>query len=167
MSRQIFLLLFTLLLNIIAPPVLADNLSFMQDERIGEFRLGLSEKELKQQLHCSVKRGDDVEWGTDGLYHQTWDCYEEGISFDMVSNRKGGAKKLASITITAPSQLKTKRGIQIGSSEQAVIQAYQQEKDAEASQPKELFVAGSVYGGLTFQFDNDKVVSIFLGASAE
>jgi hypothetical protein len=166
MSKQIFFLLFTLLLGIITP-VPADNLSFMQDERIGEFRLGLSEKELKQQLHCPVKRSDDVEWGTDGLYHQTWDCYEAGISFDMVSDHKGGAKKVASITITAPSQLKTKRGIQIGSSEQAVIQAYQQEKDAEVSQPKELFVAGSAYGGLTFQLENDRVVSIFLGASAE
>jgi len=164
MIRNIFLPLIILLLNTITP-ALADNL--LQNEQIGEFRLGLSDKELKQKLHCTVKQGENVEWGADGLYHQTWDCYEAGISFDMVSNHKGATKTIASITITAPSQLKTRRGIQIGSSEQAVAQAYEKEKDANASQPREVFVAGSVYGGLIFQFDNDRVVSIFLGSSAE
>jgi hypothetical protein len=69
--------------------------------------------------------------------------------------------------ISTPSTLKTQRGIGIGSREQAVIQAYQHEKDAEATMPTEVFVAGSVYGGLMFQFQNDQVISIFLGAGAE
>lgn len=148
-------------------PVAAEDSSFFNGEKIGDFSLGQSEKMLKNKLHCSIKRGSDTLWGADGIYHQTWDCDNAGISFDMVSNSKGGVKTIASITISTPSKLKTKRGIQIGDTEQAVIQAYQNEKDAEATTPTEVFVAGSVYGGLIFQFKEGKVESIFLGASAE
>ncbi len=85
----------------------------------------------------------------------------------MVSPKKGGAKTVASIMISAPNQAKTKRGIHVGSPEQEVERLYAKEKDAEASRPHETFVAGSVYGGLTFQFKNGVVESMFLGAGAE
>jgi hypothetical protein len=166
MFKKFFLLLTFFLLTQITP-VMAEEFSFLNGEKIGDFSLGQSEKELKNKIHCTLKRGPDTLWGADGAYHQTWDCYDGGISFDMVSNSKGGAKTIASITISTPSKLKTKRGIQIGDSEQAVIQAYQNEKDADATTPTEVFVAGSVYGGLIFQFKDGKVESIFLGASAE
>jgi hypothetical protein len=166
MSKKIFLLLIiSLMINI--TPVAAEEFSFLNQEKIGDLSLGQSEQVVKSKLHCPLKRGPDTLWEADGIYHQTWDCYDAGISFDMVSNRKGGTKTIASITISTPSKLKTKRGIQIGDSEQAVIQAYQNEKDEEASRATEVFVAGSIYGGLIFQFQNGKVESIFLGAGAE
>jgi hypothetical protein len=166
MYKNKFLLMIIFLLMQITP-VLAEDTSFLSREAIGDFSLGQSEKELKNNIHCTIKRSPDTLWGADGVYHQTWDCYDAGISFSMVSNQKGGKKTIESITISTPSQLKTKRGIQIGDSEQAVIQAYQNEKDVEASRPNEVFVAGSIYGGLIFQFKNGKVESIFLGSSAE
>jgi hypothetical protein len=166
MFKKIFLLTILFLLVQVAP-VTAEEVSFLNGEKIGDFSLGQSEKELKNKIHCPLKRGPDTLWEADGIYHQTWDCYDAGISFDMVSDREGGSKTIASIMISAPSTLKTQRGIGIGSSEQAVIQAYQHEKDAEATMPTEVFVAGSVYGSLMFQFQNDQVTSIFLGAGAE
>jgi hypothetical protein len=166
MSKKFFLLMIIFLVIKITP-VAAEDSSFFNRETIGNFSLGRSEQELRNELHCTLKKGPDTLWGADGVYHQTWDCDDAGISFSMVSNQKSGKKIIESITITTPSKLKTKRGIQIGDSEQAVIQAYQNEKDAEATIPTEVFVAGSVYGGLIFQFKDGKVESIFLGASAE
>ena len=166
MSKKLVPIMMLFLLNTMMP-VLADEFDFIKTEQIGELSLGLSEKSLKNKLHCAFKRDEDIEWAADGAYHQTWHCKEAGLSFDMVSNHKGGNKTIASITVTAPSTLKTKRGIQIGNSESAVTKAYQKERNAEDSQPKQLFVAGSVYGGLMFEFKNDKVESIFLGAGAE
>ncbi len=162
MSKKIFLFLF---FSVTA--AMAAEHTWLDSEKIGEFSMGMSDKNLKQKLNCAFKLGEDTMWGADGLYHQTWDCPSLGISFDMSSGRKGGKKIINQISIAAPSKLKTRRGIQIGSSEQQVIKAYQDVKDMQGTIPHEMFVAGSVYGGLFFQFKNDKVESIMLGSGAE
>lgn len=148
-------------------PVPAEESSWLDSEKIGEFSTGTSEKVLKKKLNCAFKLGEDTLWGADGLYHQSWECPALGISFDMSSGRKGSGKIINQISIAAPSKLKTRRGIQIGSREQQVIKAYQDVKDVQGTIPHEMFVAGSVYGGLFFQFKNDKVESIMLGSGAE
>lgn len=155
-----------LLLLVFSSALYAED-SALDSESLGQFYLGQSGQELKNKIHCHLKVQDEQLWGADGLYHQTWDCYEGGISFDMVSNKQGGAKTVASIMLSAPSQLKTKRGIHIGSSEQDVERLYAKEKDPETSRTNESFVAGSIYGGLVFQFKHGTVESIFLGSSAE
>jgi hypothetical protein len=147
--------------------VMADEGLWLESEKIGEFSQGLSEKVLKKKLHCAFKLGEDTMWGADGLYHQTWSCPALGISFDMSSEGKRRNKVINQITIFAPSRLKTRLGIQIGSSEKQVIKAYNKVKDVQGTIPQETFVAGSVYGGLFFQFKNAKVESITLGSGAE
>lgn len=166
MSKKFISLLIIFILFHITAAV-ADEFELLNKEKIGDFSLGMTEKDLKGKIPCPLKRDKETLWGADGMYHQSWDYPACGISFGMSSDKKGGKKSIERITITPPSTLKTKRGIGIGSSEQDVIQAYQKEKDTEASKPKEVFVAGSVYGGLIFDFKNDKVVSIFMGAAAE
>ena len=164
-KKSFSLLIFSLFFFV--APLMAEETSWLDTEKIGEFSTGLSEKILKKKLACDFKRGKEELWGADGLYHQTWDCAAAGISFEMSSGRKGGSKIIDRITIKTPSKLKTKRGIQIGSSEQQVIKAYNDVKDVQVTVPKESFVAGSVYGGLFFDFKNGKVSSIMLGAGAE
>ncbi len=44
------------------------------------------------------------------------------------------------------------------------MQAYKEEEERRTS---EHFVAGSIYGGLIFSFQNGRVNEIFLGAGAE
>ena len=143
-----------------------DISKLLQNEHIGDFKIDMLGKDLMTKLPCSLTLGKEEPWGADGFFHQTWTCYKQGVKFDMVSEKKGGEKTIVSVTITAPSKLKTKQGIHIDSSAQEVAHAYGREKDSEVS-TKDVFVAGSAYGGLVFQFKEGRVASIFLGASAE
>lgn len=74
---------------------------------------------------------------------------------------------IESITLTSPCTLATKQGIRIGSTEQEVRKAYRKDWNREDSASSENFVAGSIYGGIIFQFQDGKVTRIFLGAAAE
>ena len=85
----------------------------------------------------------------------------------MVAKKKGGLKSIESITITSPSILQTQRGIRIGSTEAEVIKAYGRFQNAEDSKQGELFVAGSIFGGVMFDFQQGRVSRIFIGAAAE
>jgi hypothetical protein len=147
-------------------PVANSEFSLLQKERIGNLRIGLSAEKIKRTINCTPKRGPENLWAADGAYHQEWQYRNCGITLGMVSDRKGGRKSIESITLTSPSYLSTKRGIRIGSSERAVKKAYKAEWNRENSK-SEFFVAGSIYGGLIFQFQNGKVSRIFLGAAAE
>ena len=80
---------------------------------------------------------------------------------------EGAPKAIESITVVSPSDLSTKSGIRIGSTEQEVMKAYASHWNKEDSSPSKTFVAGSVYGGLIFDFKAGKVSRIFLGAAAE
>ncbi|MDO9213679.1 MAG: hypothetical protein Q8Q54_12295 [Methylococcales bacterium] len=148
-------------------PAVADEFSLLNEEKLGDFKMGLSETDLKKKVSCPLKREEEQLWGADGIYHQVWHYPACGLSFSMSSVQKSGSKSVDGITVTAPSVLKTKRGIHIGSSQQAVMKAYGHDKAADAESNKQMFVAGSIYGGLVFTFKQHKVTSIFLGAGAE
>jgi hypothetical protein len=135
-------------------------------ERIGDFRIGLSETEFKNITQCPLKRGSELLWGADGAYHQEWEYVGCGITLGMVSVEEGATKLIESIAVTAPSSLTTKRGIGIGSAEQEVMSAYKPYWNREESGPGS-FVAGSIYGGLMFDLEGGLVTRIFLGAAAE
>lgn len=145
----------------------ADEFSLLNEERIGNLRIGLSEEEVKKTVRCELKREPDVLWGADGLYHQQWEYVGCGITLDMVSEKKGAAKKIESITLVAPSTLSTKRNIRVGSAKREVIKAYKSHWNKEDSKHFGGGVAGSIYGGVMFTFEKDKVTRIFLGAAAE
>ena len=136
-------------------------------ETIGKLHIGLSEKEVKPLIPGQPTIGPEEWWGADGQYHQKWQYPEKGITLGLVSEKKGGLKSIESITITSPSPLHTQRGIGIGSLEPEVIKAYGRFRNAEDSKPGELFVAGSIYGGVLFNFHQGRVSSIFIGAAAE
>jgi hypothetical protein len=145
-----------------------DEFSLLRNERIGKLQIGLSEEKVKQKINCALNRDAEQLWAADGAYHQKWKYAACGITLWMVSTKKGGPKSIESITLNSPSRLSTKRNIQIGSSEKATRKAYKYESNQEnEAPPKESFVAGSIYGGLIFQFQNGKVSEIFLGAAAE
>jgi hypothetical protein len=145
----------------------ADDFDLLKEERIGDLRIGSSEKDVGNAINCKVKRGPDELWGADGAYHQEWKYADCGITLDMVSEKKGGVKSIGSIAVTKPSRLSTKQGIRIGSSEKEVMKAYKLHWNREDSKAFGKFVAGSVFGGLIFDIKNGKVSSIFLGAAAE
>jgi hypothetical protein len=138
------------------------------DERIGELRLGLMENDVPANIPCKPQKGKELFQAATGEYVQTWKYPECGIALEMSSERKRGAKVVASITLTSPGKLATGRGIHLGSTEAEVIKVYGRYRDQEGSGEKgKKFVAGSVYDGMIFDFQNGKVVRIFLGAAAE
>jgi hypothetical protein len=146
--------------------VAQDEFSLMNNERIGNLRIGLSEARVKQIINCQLNREPERLWGADGAYHQTWKYANCGITLDMVSAKTGAPKSIASITLSKPSRLSTTRGIRIGSTATAAMKAYKSEWNQESRQ-SDVLVAGSIYGGLIVNFQNGKVSKIFLGAAAE
>lgn len=138
-----------------------------EKETIGGLHIGLSEKEVNKLVPCKPKPGRDRFWHADGEYHQAWKYPDCGIELDMISDKKGRAKTVGSITVTSPSTMRTSKGIGIGSTEQEVARAYGRFKNKEDSRGSEFFVAGSIYGGLMFDFKQGKVKRIFIGAGAE
>lgn len=135
-------------------------------EQIGKLHLGLSAQAVKQIIPGKPVLGPEELMGADGAYHQEWKYAEAGITLGMVAKKKGGLKTIDSITLTSPSKLQTQRGIRIGSSEAEVAKAYGPFRNAEDSTP-ESFVAGSIFGGVMFNFEQGKVSRIFIGAAAE
>ena len=137
-------------------------------ERIGGLRLGLSEKDLASSIPCAPKKLKEIYEGATGDFVQTWQFAACGVVLKMSSPKKGAPKSIAAITIAKPSPFATSRGIRLGSTEQEVLAAYGRYRDTDGDAKKgKRFVAGSIYDGIIFDFQDDSVVRIFLGAAAE
>jgi peptide methionine sulfoxide reductase MsrA len=70
------------------------------------------------------------------------------------------------ITVTSPCKYKTAGGVGIDSDLEDVKEAYLSYIDPNSSN-KNKIIAGTVYGGIIFKLDGQKVKSIFIGAAAE
>lgn len=145
----------------------SDPFALMREESLGKLKLDLSAQQVIQLLGNPRQKGGVEFWAGDAIYHQYWYYPNQGITLSMASETEKGQQNIAFIKLVSPSTLPTKRGITIGSSIEEVSLAYAKEKDQEMSIPDQTFVAGSIYGGLIFTFDNGRVIEIFLGAAAE
>lgn len=162
------MLVFCCCLMVWPVPAQSENAQFnTKEERIGSLHLEMAAKDLSRAISCKPQKGKEILEGATGEYVQDWKYPKCGITLKMSSASKAGPKTVADITIEAPSDLKTSKGIHIGSTESEVIKAYGSYRDPEGSVAGEKFVAGSVYDGLIFTFKNGKVAAIFLGAAAE
>src|SRR5262249_33898607 len=139
----------------------------MRSEKIGELRIGMPEAELKRTVTAQPKRAREVFQAADARYVQRWAYALQGLALRMGSEKKGAAKEIDSIECSARCSLKTTRGIGIGSALADVQKAYGAEFNKEESKLPDLFVAGTIYGGLLLKFKAGKVSEIFLGAAAE
>lgn len=144
-----------------------DEFSLIREESFGGLKLDMAIAELTPLIDCGAIKGEPVLWEGIGEIIQEWDYPECGVKLQMSTADPNVSQIISSIAIRAPSQLATARGIQIGSSESEVMAAYADYEDTEHSAPGESFMAGSVYGGLIFSFEDDKVVRMFLGAGVE
>jgi hypothetical protein len=160
-------LAFMVIIGLIGSVALAANEFPYDKEQIGQLHLGLSAKEVKQIIPGQPKLGKDEWWGADDYYHQEWEYPKEGVTLSMVSEKKGGPKSIERITVTSPSTLRTQRGIGVGSTEAEVNEAYGRFRNAEDSEHFNYFIAGSIFGGVMFNFKQGKVSWIFIGANAE
>ena len=144
-----------------------DPFELMKSECFGQLKLDLTAAQVIEILGSPKTKGESNLWGADGLYHQDWYYPQQGITLNMASEKAQERQSVASIKLMSPSTLKTRRGIGIGDSYTKVMQAYKDEEERESSISSKSFVAGSIYGGLIFSFENGRVNEIFLGAAAE
>ena len=170
--KMLAILLGTLVLNMFdASNCRADETvteAMLKAERLGELRLGLPEKDVLKLLGSPATRGKLMFQEADGNYVQDWHYPEKGIELLMsAGEKKSGKKTIANITASAPCTFATRKGIKIGDTESAARKAYAEHVDRETKVEPGVFVVGSVYGGIIFNFTKGKVSRIFFGAAAE
>ncbi|MCX7708413.1 MAG: hypothetical protein N2484_01040 [Clostridia bacterium] len=138
----------------------------VKNESLGSLKYGLTEKELVQKLGQPEEKSKAMVWGSDGMEHQSFYYKAKGIELDMIKDEN--VWSIRTINIKKPCDFKTKRNIGIGSSKEEVLKVYKEELNPENSgHDTESYIAGTVYGGIIFGFENGEVSSIFIGAAAE
>lgn len=142
-----------------------DEIGFelLKTECMGDIKIDMTAQKTIELLGEPEKRSTPVMWEADGEYHQTWNY--KGITLDLIGEENKN-QVISMITITGPCSLKTKRRIGIGSDISEVKLAYPKAIDPSFSDSLSI-VAGTNYGGLIFNFEDQKVKQIFLGAAAE
>lgn len=140
----------------------------LDKENIGPLKLKMKEADVRKLFKEVPKRGREMrEAATDNSWVQVWEFPKAGVKLKMRGGQKrGGAKVVDTIEITAPSDFKTSRGIGIGSAAADARRAYAAEIDPKEAEPKTV-VAGTVYGGLVMGVVNNRISTIGLGAFAE
>jgi hypothetical protein len=148
-------------------------------EMIGELGLGASIEEIRATLGSPTSvSAPAIEYAT-GLRLQTWSYPGAGLELRIALDddrfgvrprawrgRPTVSGSLASITVSAPSLLRTSQGVGIGTEADAVRHAYGPFLDRELEDPGRIIV-GSMYGGLFLTIEGERVHSMFLGAGAE
>jgi len=137
----------------------------MKYESVNNIKLGLKMSELIKILGEPNEKSKSELWGADGEYHQTFKYTKLGIELDFVGENDK-TKIVNTITLTSPCNYQTLKGISIGSKYAEVEQAYKDYINPDDSNSTTL-VAGSIYGGVIFNFEQNIVKSIFIGAGAE
>ena len=148
----------------------------MVDGKIGGLGLDASEADVislgETEKLGELTKGKDEIWEAFGEAVQAWTFTGSGFSANMISGEVGVPKTVLSITLEAPSTLKTEHGIGIGSTKKEVLKTYadyktEKEEAENLAKNGDMYLVGSIYGGMVFTFEDKKVSKIFLGASAE
>lgn len=133
---------------------------------VGELSLGLGQTTITGLLGQPESKSTAEKWDVDGLIHQDWFYQSKGIMVNMESDNTAADPTIFSITIISPCGFRTKKNMGIGSTYQEVMAAYENDIDKSFTDKTSITV-GSVYGGIIFNFKNDKAEKIFIGAAAE
>lgn len=141
----------------------------MGQEALGDLHYGMPASVAIKLVGQPSSRGSiEMEEAT-GSYVQSWTYKDQGLDLVMAAGTRKGSQTIYMITVAAPSTLKTHKGIGIGSSRKDVLAAYGTLRDPEdpSGDQADVFIAGSIYGGVFFTMVADKVSEIFIGAGAE
>jgi len=143
----------------------AIGFELLKKETVGKIKMGLSNTQVVSILGEPDEKTAAQMWEADGQYHQVWQFTNKGVSLDLC-NTDTIHLFVCTIIMQPPCVLKTMASIGVGSSYEETLVAYKDYIDVKSSD-KSKIIAGSVYGGIIFSFENNKVSSIFMGAGAE
>lgn len=150
--------------------------ALMGRESLGPLKYGMSSADVLTRFGEPEEKSEAIEWGADGLIHQSWYYRVQGIELDMARDGEPGADSgigvaeftVNMITITAPCGYRTIRGVGIGTTRDEVLLLYVDEANPELrDEYPDWIVAGSAYGGIIFYLRSNRVSKIFIGAAAE
>ncbi|BDS07235.1 hypothetical protein NT6N_22750 [Oceaniferula spumae] len=151
------------------------GLNVMGSESIGGIRIDMSEKDvlavIEKEDMGEVFKGTEQHWGATGDFVQKWILPKAGLEIDMASDKAGGPKSAISITCKPPFRWNTGQGIRLGAPKAEVIAAYSEFRkfnDApDWGKDRDVYLVGSIYGGMMLTFKQGKLSEIFLGAASE
>jgi len=113
-----------------------------------------------------AKKSEIFEEGATGDFVQDWEYPAKGLVVGMASPSATGAQAVSTLTANATCTLPARWGLKIGSTRAEVEKVYGSNFDGDFTNG-DVFVAGSVYGGVFYDFTEGKVSGIFIGAGAE
>lgn len=137
----------------------------MSTERVGAIKFGLTSKQVIELIGEPDKIEEPFMSEVDGETYQHFYYRSKGVFLSFVL-KSDSIKEVRLIEIKAPCSLMTSRNIGIGSSQSEVIDAYKEYVNTEFSDSSEI-VAGSLYGGIVFSIQNQKVKSIYIGPTGD
>ena len=135
-------------------------------EFTGDLRCGLDTAALDQLLGAPSETEQPEEEGATGEWVMSRKWANAGVSVILSGTTAAGPHTVRGLTIEAPSQLKTVRGIGIGSSLADVRAAYAKAISEDDSNDESIIV-GSLYGGLFVTLAGGVVTSMYAGQGAE
>ncbi len=142
-------------------------------EKIGGIGLGDSIEAVTAAFGPPARKGAAEEWAASGEFVAAWEWPDRGLKLDMAAGSADGEPRVGGITVSAPSQLTTSRGVGLGATRAEVEKVYAAFRTVgrEPGEPDpssvDTLVIGSVYGGTFFSFTDGKLTGIFVGAGAE
>jgi hypothetical protein len=151
----------------IAPTVAESTVAVTADDSVNIAGLPLDSAEtvIVQMLGAPDAKSPTVEEGATGEFVSNWTWPSAGVTAKMAAASPTGPTVVRTLTVAAPSTLRTVAGIGIGSTDAEVRSAYGDSVSKEST--PELLIVGSVYGGLLVSVADGKVTELFVGAAAE
>jgi len=137
----------------------------MNNESLGKIKFGVTSEEIIELLGEPEEKSTPFFSEVDGETYQHFDYKKEGIFLSFILN-SDSSKEVRLIEIMPPCELKTSRLVGIGSFSTEVLVSYKEFINEEFSDTTEI-VAGSIYGGIIFKIENQKVKSIYIGPTAD
>lgn len=145
------------------PPDADETFKLLESETFGGIGNAAPGADVIKVLGPPKKKSKPVVEGATGNYVSTWDW--PSASAIMTSETDHGPWIERNLSIGKSSKLETSRHIKIGSSRAEVEAAYPRSDDDQKDDPNR-YLAGSMYGGVMFTFEKDKVVAISMGPFA-
>ena len=136
-------------------------------ETVGPIREGMSAEDVVAALGEPTEKPGFVLMEATGEFVSDWPWPDKDLTLSMMGTDEAGAgAKVGGITCGKSCAFELPHGLKIGSS-RAEVEAVYGENFDKAFTDENTFVAGSVYGGSFYAFEDGKVVGIFIGAGAE
>jgi len=137
----------------------------MDSETIGGIKRGMTFDNVKALIGepDTISSIDTSE--IDGGLYQSVEYPKLGVSI-VVTAQPDSVKKVENILVNEPCHFKTSKQIDIGSSLYEIKKAYGVLINPK-SYSEDYLLAGTVYGGMVFNFEGLKLKSIYIGVTAD